>query len=86
MERTHKNIGILHKARPYLNQRALLYLYSYIDSFLKYANTAWCSTNRTYLKKLQTQQKHAIRIIFRKTKFSHTRKLFKENKKLLGIN
>ena len=60
-----KNIGILYKARPYLDKRALLCLYySYIHSYLNYANTAWCSTNRTYLKKLQSQQKHAIRIIF----------------------
>ena len=43
-----KNIAILHKARPYLDKRALLYLYySYIQSYQNYANTAWCSTNRT---------------------------------------
>ena len=48
-----KNIGILYKARPYLDKRGLLCLYySYIHSYLHYANTAWCSTNRTYLKKL----------------------------------
>ena len=42
-----KNIGILHKARPYLDKRALLCLYySYIHSYQNYANTAWCSTNR----------------------------------------
>ena len=50
-----KNIGILYKARPYLDKRALLCLYhSYIHFYLNYANTAWCSTNRTYLKKLQS--------------------------------
>ena len=38
-----------------------------------------CSTNRTYLKKLQSQQKHAIRVIFHKNKFAHTREHFKEN-------
>ena len=43
------------------------------------AATTWCSTNRTYLKKLQSQQKHAIRIIFRQNKFVHTREHFKEN-------
>ena len=31
---------------------------------------------RTNLKKIQSQQKHAIRIIFRKDKFSHTKELF----------
>ena len=75
-----KNIGILYKARPYLNKRALLCLYySYIHSYLNCTNTAWCSTNRTYLKKLQSQQKHAIRIIFHENKLAHTREHFKEN-------
>ena len=36
-----KNIGILYKAKPYLDKRALLCLYySYIRSYLNYANTA----------------------------------------------
>ena len=74
-----KNIGILYKARSYLDKKALLCLYySYIHSYLNYANEAWCSTNRTYLKKLQSQQKDAIRIIFHENKFAHTRELFKE--------
>ena len=75
-----KNIGILYKARPYLDKRAMLCIcYSYIHSYLNYANTAWCSTNRTYLKKLQIQQKHAIRTISYHNKFAHTQKHFKEN-------
>ena len=53
--------------------------YSYIRSYLNYANTAWCSTNRTCLKKLQSQQKHAIRIFFHEKKFAHTQEHFKEN-------
>ena len=73
-----KNIGVLYKARSYLDKKALLCIYySYIHSYLNYANTAWCSTNRTYLKKLQSQQKHAIRIIFHESKFTHTREYFK---------
>ena len=88
MERTHKlneskiakNIGTLYKARPYLDKRALLSLYySYIHSYLNYANTAWCSTSRTYLRTLQSQQKHAIRIMFHESKFAHTREHFKKN-------
>ena len=75
-----KNIGILYKARPYLDKRALLCLYySYIHSYLNYTNITWCSTNRIYLKKLQSQQKHAIRIIFHENKFAHTREHSKEN-------
>ena len=87
MERTHqteneiaKNIGILYKARPYLDKIALLCLYySYIHSYLNYANTAWWSTNRTYLRKIQSQQKHAIKIIFHESKLAHTREHLKEN-------
>ena len=44
-----KNIGILYEARPYLDKRALLCLYYFL---LKYVSAAWCSTKRTYLKKL----------------------------------
>ena len=47
--------------------------------YLNYANTSWYSTSRTYLKKLQSQQKHAIRVTFHKNKFAHKRKHFKEN-------
>ena len=88
MKRTHKtywkkiaeNIGTLYKARLYSDKRALLCLYFwYIHSYLNYANTAWCSTNRTYLEKLQSQRKHAIKIIFHKNKFAHTPEDFKEN-------
>ena len=68
-----KNTGILYKARLYLHKRALLCVcYSYIHSYLNYANTAWCRTSRTYLKKLQSQQKHAIRIVIHENKFGHT--------------
>ena len=80
-----KNIGILYKARPYLDKarpyldkRALLFLcYSNIHYYLNFANTAWCSTNRTYLEKLQSQQRHAIRIIFQENKFAQTREHFR---------
>ena len=75
-----KNIGTLYKVRPYLDQKASLCLYySYIHSYQIYANTVWCSTNRTSLKKLQSQQKHAIKIIFHENKFVYTRENFKEN-------
>ena len=42
------------------------------------ANIAWGSTCRTNLKKINSQQKHALHIIFNKNKFAHTRKVFKE--------
>ena len=54
--------------RPYLDKRALLcFYYSYIHSYLNYTNTAWCSTNRTYLKKLQSQQNTLLELSLTKT-------------------
>ena len=51
--------------------------YSYIHSYLIYANLAWGSTYLTNLKKLRSQQKHAIRIVHNKRKFERTKELFK---------
>ena len=41
------------------------------------ANLDWGSTYLTNLKKLRSQQKHAIRIVNNKTKFEHPKELFK---------
>ena len=76
-----KNLGLLYKARPFLERNALLALYySYIQTYINFANIAWSSTCRTNLKKINSQQKHAIRFIFNKNKFAHTREIFKEQK------
>ena len=76
-----KNLGLLYKARPFLERNALLALYySYIQTYINYANISWGSTCWTNLKKINSQQKHAIRIIFNKNKFAHTREIFKEQK------
>ena len=76
-----KNLGLLYKARPFLERNVLLALYySYIQTYINYANIAWGSTCRTNLKRINSQQKYAIRIIFNKNKFAHTREIFKEQK------
>ena len=76
-----KNIGILFKARPFLNKKSLLSLYySYIHSYINYGGVSWGGTCRTNLKKINSQQKHALRIIFNKSKFEHTSALFKSSK------
>ena len=60
MERTHKNlenkiaknIGLMCRAKRFLNKESLLALYySYIHPYLNYANLAWGSTYLTNLKK-----------------------------------
>ena len=70
-----KNIGILYKARTYLDKRALLSLYcSYIHSYLNYANTAWCSTNRIYLNKtLKSTKARYKNYLSRKQMCTYTR-------------
>ena len=50
--KTAKNIGLLYKAKPYIDKHSLLSLYhSYIHSYINYGNIAWGSTTRTDLKK-----------------------------------
>ena len=78
-----KNIGLLYRAKPFLNKKCLLSLYfSYIHSYINYANIAWGSTYLTNLKKINSQQKHAFRIIYNKKKFESARELLKLNKTL----
>ena len=79
--KTVKNLRLLYKARHFLERNALMALYySYIQTYMNYANIAWGSTCSTNLKKINSQKKHAIRIIFNKNKFAHTREIFKEQK------
>ena len=62
-----KSIGLLFKGKPFLNKQSLLSLYySYIHSYINYANMACGSTYMTKLKELSSQQKHAMRIICNK--------------------
>ena len=47
-----KNLGLLHKAKNYLNKKSMVSLYySFIHSYLNYGKIAWCSTSMTKLKK-----------------------------------
>ena len=59
-----KNLGLLHKAKNYLNEKSMVNLYySFIHSYLNYGNVAWCSTSMTKLKKLLSKLKQALRTI-----------------------
>ena len=52
-----KNIDLMYRAKPFLGKHFLLTLYySYILTYLNYANLTWTSTNRTNLRKLLSQQ------------------------------
>ena len=79
-----KNLELLYDAKLYLNNGSLIVLYySFIHTYINYGNIAWGSTNRTNFKKINSLQKHAIRIIHCKDRFAHARELFGESK-ILG--
>ena len=49
--------------------------YSYIHSYISYANIAWANTSFSNLKKVNSQQKHSVRIIYNKMKYESVREL-----------
>ena len=58
-------IGILYKSKQFLNIYNLKQIYfSFIHSYLNYANIAWASTNKTKLSKLFRLQRHAVKVIY----------------------
>ena len=74
-----KNIGIFDRARLIIPRKQLNQLYfSFVYSYLNYANIAWGSTQKTKLSTLYRQQTHAIRLLSFKDQFTHSRPLFKE--------
>ena len=78
-----KNIGLLYEAKLFLDKNSPFTLhYSYINTYLNYANLSWGSINRTNLTKLLSQQKYARRIINNRTRIAHTNELFKSPKVL----
>ena len=59
-----KNLGLLYKAKPFLNAKVMKSLYFFFfHSYLTYGNTAWCGTSMTKFKKISSKQKQAIKTI-----------------------
>ena len=76
-----KNFGLSCRAELVLHENSLLTLYySFIHTYLSYANLSWGSTNRINLKKLLSQQKRAVRIINNRARFDHNNELSKSQK------
>ena len=72
-----KNIGLL-QVRVLLDKESLQTIYfSYIHSYLNYANIAWAGTYFTKLKPIHYQQKHAARIVFGEDRLTHSRPLLR---------
>ena len=75
-----KNLGLLHKARPFLERNALVTLYySYIQTYINFANIAWGSTFRTNLKKINSQKNMQYVLFLIKTNL-HTQGKFLRSK------
>ena len=73
-----KSIGLMYKAKPFLDKDSLLSLYfSYIHSYIDYANLAWAITHKTDLKKIHSQQKLAFRIVYNEDRYYYTKELFR---------
>ena len=73
-----KNIGLLYKAREFLNKESLKTIYySYIHSYLNYANIGWASTYFTKLKAVHHQQKRAAKIVCSENNLTHSRPLLR---------
>ena len=73
-----KSTGLMYKAKHFLDKDSLLSLYfSYIHSYINYTNLGWVSTHKTNLKKIHSQQKHTLRILYNKDRYYHTKELFR---------
>ena len=60
-KKIQKNIGLLYRVSHFLNEDSLKTVYfSYIHSYLNYANIAWASAYATKLKRVYLKQKHAV--------------------------
>ena len=58
-----KNLGLLHKAKNYLNKKSMVSLfYSFIHSYSNYGNIAWCSTSMAKLKKLNSSKNKLFKL------------------------
>ena len=67
-----KNVGLPFRVSQFLNEDSLKTVYfSYIHSYLNYANIAWASTYATKLKRVYLKQKHAVRTVLNKDKLIH---------------
>ena len=59
-----KSVGLLYRAKQFLDETILNIMYfSYIHSYLNYANIAWVRSSCTILKDISNKQKQTTRIV-----------------------
>ena len=76
-----KSIGILYKSRDVLSKQCLKQLYfSFIHSYVNYANIAWASTSKSKRERLYRCQKHAAPVIYHKDRYTHASPLSNDMK------
>ena len=74
-----KSISILYKSRDVLSKQCLNQLYfSFIHSYVNYANIAWASTCKSKLERLYRCQKYAARVIYHKDRYTHASPLLND--------
>ena len=67
-----KSIGILYKSRDVLSKQCLKQVYfSFIHSYVNYANIVWAITSKSKLERLYRCQKHTDRVIYHKDRSTH---------------
>ena len=63
----------------FLNENSLKTIcFSYIHSYMTYANIAWARAYTTKLKKINLPQKRAVCLVFNEDRLSHSRPLLQE--------
>ena len=73
-----KNIGLFCRAKQCLDETSLKTIYfSYLHSFLNYANIARASTHFTKLNTISYKQKQTARIVFDEDRLCHSRPLLR---------
>ena len=81
--KTSKSIGILCKSRDVLSKQCLKQLYfSFIRSYVNYANIAWASTSKSKLERFYHCQKQGARVIYHKDGNIHVSSLLNGMKAL----
>ena len=74
-----RGVGILNKAKHYLNREALTTLYySFIYPYITYCNQVWGSNYKSRLNRTVVLQKKALRIVTHSEYRCHTSPLFKQ--------
>ena len=71
-----KQIGIICRARKYLNNTAMKGLYNaFVHPYLSYSNIIWASTSKSKLSFIHSLQKRAVRIVSYADRKQHSRPL-----------